>query len=109
MYLTIISHSAFLYVQHPTLAPSGLRIEYMMAALVWSWLLGLAPVYLVKLCGPTLSARSSCSLRLTEQCLLHVPFTHTSTRQKRSFSVVGLSIWSGLPLSLRSLPRILSH
>jgi len=33
-----------------------------MAALIWRCLLGLAPTYLVEICGPTLSARSSRSL-----------------------------------------------
>src|SRR6218665_3946251 len=33
--------------------PARKRIEYRVAALVWRCLLGLAPVYLVELCGPT--------------------------------------------------------
>src|SRR6218665_271646 len=41
--------------------------------------------------------------------LLRVPFACTSARQKRAFAVVGPSIWNGLPLSIRSLPRILSQ
>ena len=75
-----------------------------MAALVWRCLLGLAPTYLVELCGPTLSARSSRSLRSAEQGLLHVPFARTSAMQKRAFAVVGPSVWNGLPFSIRSLP-----
>jgi len=39
------------------------QIEYRMAALVWRCLLGLALTYLVELCGPTLSAWSSCQGR----------------------------------------------
>src|SRR6218665_2304754 len=80
-----------------------------MAALVWRCLLGLAPAYLVEFCGPTQSARSSLSLRSAHQGLLHVPFARTSDRQKRAFAVVGPSIWNGLPLSISSLPRTLSH
>src|SRR6218665_25815 len=37
------------------------------------------------------------------------PFARTSTRQKRAFAVAGPSIWNGLPLSIRSLPRTLSQ
>src|SRR6218665_2755060 len=77
-----------------------------MAALVWRCLLGLAPAYLVEFCGPKQSARNSLSLRSADQGLLRVPFARTSARQKRAF---GLSIWNGLPLSIRSLPRTLSQ
>src|SRR6218665_2480860 len=48
------------------------------------------------------------SLRSSEQGLLFVPFARTSTTQARAFSVVGPSVWNGLPLSQRLLPRILS-
>src|SRR6218665_158648 len=41
--------------------------------------------------------------------LLFVPFARTSTTQARAFSVVGPSVWDGLPLSQRLLPRILSN
>src|SRR6218665_3552341 len=52
---------------------------------------------------------SGCSsLRSSEQGLLFVPFARTSTTQARAFSVVGPSVWNGLPLSQRLLPRILS-
>jgi len=81
-----------------------------MAVLIWCCVIGFAPAYLVQHCGPTLSARSSRSLRSTEQGLLHVLFAHTSsTRQKHAFSVVGPSIWNGFPLMLHSLPRTHSH
>src|SRR6218665_2189312 len=89
--------------------PARQRIEYRMAALVWRCLLGLAPAYLVGFCGPIQSARSSRSLRSADQGLLRVPFARTSARQKRAFAVVGPSIWNGLPLSIRSLPRTLSQ
>src|SRR6218665_422225 len=38
--------------------------------------------------------------------VLFVPFAHTSTRQARAFSVVGPSVWNGLPLALRLLPMV---
>src|SRR6218665_4160608 len=33
------------------------------------------------------------------------PFPRTSAKQSRAFSVVGPSIWNGLPSQLRTLPR----
>src|SRR6218665_3845950 len=89
--------------------PARQRIEYRMAALVWRCLLGLALAYLVEFCGPTQSARSSRYLRSADRGLLRVPFASTSTRQKRAFAVAGTSIWNDLPLSIRSLPRMLSQ
>src|SRR6218665_3227418 len=89
--------------------PARQRTEYGMAALVRRCLLGLASTYLVELCGPTLIARSCSSLRSAEQGLLHVPFASTSTVQKRGFAVYYPSIWNGLPLSIRSLPRTFSQ
>src|SRR6218665_2727101 len=72
--------------------------------------LGLAPpyMYLRDLCCPTPGTRGRNSLRSSEQRLLFVPFARTSTTQARAFSVVGPSVWSGIPLSQRLLPRILS-
>src|SRR6218665_1687245 len=69
---------------------------------------GLAPAYLRDLCHPTPGTRGCSSLRLSEQGLLFVPFARTSTTQARAFSVVGPSVWNGLPLSQRLPPRILS-
>src|SRR6218665_393151 len=37
-----------------------------------------------------------------------VPFARTSTTQAHAFLVVGPTVWNGLPLSQRLLPRILS-
>src|SRR6218665_2293406 len=77
----------------------------------WRCLLGLAPAYLVELCGPTLSYRSFRSIRLTEQRLLRVSFAHRPTyiRQKRVFSMIGPSTWNSLLSTLCSLTRTLSH
>src|SRR6218665_2194563 len=44
-----------------------------------------------------------------QQGLLRVPFARTSTMQSRAFSVVGPLVWNGLPLVLRSLPRVFSQ
>src|SRR6218665_1897742 len=75
--------------------------------LVVCWALH-APADLVELCGPTLSATSR-FLRSAEQGFLHVPFARTSTVQKRAFAVAGPSVWNGLSLPIRSLPRIFSQ
>ena len=56
----------------------------------------------------SLTARSTRHLHSAEQGLLHVPFARTSTMQSRAFSVVGPLVWNGLPLALRSLPRVFS-
>src|SRR6218665_2671013 len=71
--------------------------------------IGHAPAYLTDLCRPSLSARSTRHLRSVEQGLLHVPFARTSIMQSRAFSVVGPLVWNGLPLALRSLPRVFSQ
>src|SRR6218665_3347007 len=89
--------------------PARQQIVYRMAALVWRCLLGLATAYLVEICGSTQSARSSRSLRSADLGVLRLPFALSYTRQKRAFAVAGPSIWNGLPLSIRSLPRTLSQ
>jgi|SRR6218665_703063 len=48
------------------------------------------------------------SLRSSQQGLLLVPFAHTSAKQSHAFSVMGPSIWNGLPSQLRIFPRALS-
>ena len=65
------------------------RIEYRMAALVWRCLLGLAPTYLVELSGPTLSTRSSRSIRSAERGLLHVLFVrmHLQSNRNRNLKI----------------------
>jgi len=47
--------------------------------------------------------------KLMEQGLLFVPFARTSTTQAHEFSVVGPTMWTGLPLAQRLLPGILSN
>src|SRR6218665_936945 len=89
--------------------PLRQRIEFRVAVLVWYSLIGQAPAYLTDLCRPSLSVRSPRHLRSAEQGLLHVPFARTSTMQSRAFSVGGPLVWNGLPLALRSLPRVFSQ
>src|SRR6218665_1082738 len=80
------------------------RIMFRIGAMVWRCILGLAPAYLRDLCCPTPGTRGRSSLRSSEQELLFVPFACTSTTLARAFSVVGPSVWNGLPLSQRLLP-----
>src|SRR6218665_2992144 len=89
--------------------PLSHPIEFRLAVLVWYSLIGQASVYLTDLCRPSLSARSTRHLRSAEQGLLHVPFPRTSIIHNRAFSVVGSLVWNGLPLALRSLPRVFSQ
>src|SRR6218665_4060278 len=81
---------------------------FRIGAMVWRCILGLAPAYLRDLCCTTPGTRGRSSLRSSEQRLLFVPFARTSTTQARALSVVCPSVWNGLPLSQRLLPRILS-
>src|SRR6218665_1604529 len=78
---------------------------YVFIFMVWRCILGLAPAYLRDLCCLTPGIRG----RSPEHRLLFVPFARTSTTLARAFSVVGPSLWNGLSLSQRLLPRILSH
>src|SRR6218665_1713741 len=91
------------------LLPLRQRIEFRVAVLVWYSLIGVAPAYFTDLCCPSLTSRSIRHLRLAVQGLFHVPFARTSTMQSRAFSVVGPLAWNGLPLALRSLPRVFSQ
>src|SRR6218665_3462859 len=88
--------------------PAEQRISYRIASMVWRSLDGLAPLYLRELCCPLHSAMSSRSLLSYQQGLLLVPFALTSTKQSHAFSIVGPSIWNGLPSQLRNFPRVLS-
>ena len=85
--------------------PIQQRIIFRIGALVWRRLLVLAPAYLWDLCCPTPGPRAYSSLRSIERGLLFVPFARTSTSQARAFSVVGPSVWNGLPVAQRLLPR----
>src|SRR6218665_2047812 len=82
---------------------------FRVAVPVWYSLIGQAPTYLTDLCCPSLSAQSTRNLRSAEQGFPHVPFARTSAMLSRAFSVVGPLVWNGLPLALRSLPRVFSE
>src|SRR6218665_120046 len=101
-----------LFIHHPHCVlhwlPLKKRIILRIGAMVWKWILSLAPAYFRDLCCPTPGTRGRSLLRSLEQGLLFVPFARTSTTQARAFSVVGPSVWNGLSLSQRLLPRILS-
>ena len=58
------------------------------------------------LCYLTLDTRGCSSLCSMERGVLFVPFASTSTRLTRAFSVVGPSVWNGLPMALRLLHRV---
>src|SRR6218665_1298179 len=76
--------------------PSNLSLRplhYRISSIVWHCVLGNAPSYLLELFILTLA----CSGGLCGAC--------TTTRQKRAFSIVGPSVWNGLPSDLRSLSR----
>lgn len=83
--------------------PAEQWISYRMASLVWLCLLDLAIVYLRELCCPLLSAMSSRLLLSSQQGLILVSLSRTSTEQTRAFSVIGLST-----LKLRIFPKALS-
>src|SRR6218665_1546892 len=83
---------------------------FRIVAMVWRRILGLAPPSNQDLSFPTpppRHQRSQCT-PLIGTGFLFAPFARTSTTQARAFSVVGPSVWNGLPLSQRLLPRILS-
>src|SRR6218665_141566 len=90
--------------------PLRQRIKFRVAVLVWYSLLGQVPACLTDLCRPSLSAQRTRHLRSAEQGLLHVQIARrTSTMQGHAISVVGPLVWNGLPLALRSLPRVFSQ
>src|SRR6218665_846877 len=64
-------------------------------------------------CIYSLILTSACSgrrsLRSASKGDFVVPRVRTATRQKRAFSIVGPSVWNGLPSDLRSLSRDLSN
>ena len=88
------------------LLPFHHQLLYHLTVLVWRCLLGLAPGYVRGLCYHTLGNRGRSFLRSMEQGVLFVPFARTSTCLARAILVVGPSVWNGLPLALRLLPRV---
>jgi Reverse transcriptase (RNA-dependent DNA polymerase) len=86
--------------------PVHQRISYRVAALVRRCLAGNAPSYLRDLCCPVSQVEGRQTLRSSTRGLLIVPFSRTSLRQCRDFSVVGPSIWNELPVDMRLLSQI---
>src|SRR6218665_1285390 len=76
--------------------------------IVWHCVLGNAPSYLLELFILTSACSCRRSLPSASKGDFVVPRAWTATRQKRAFSIVGPSVWNGLPSDLRSLPRDLS-
>jgi Reverse transcriptase (RNA-dependent DNA polymerase) len=85
--------------------PFPQRTVYRVSALVWLCFEGLAPSYLQELCRPSSGVMRRSTLRSANQAELLVPFSRTSIRQERSFSVAGPMTWNSLPPALRLLPR----
>src|SRR6218665_184046 len=88
--------------------PVQQRIHYRLSSIVWHCVLGNASSYLLELFILTSACSGRRSLRSASKRDFMVPRTRTATRQKRVFSIVGPSVWNGLPSDLRSLPRDLS-
>src|SRR6218665_175801 len=76
--------------------------------IIFHCVLGNAPSYLLELFILTSACSGRRSLRSASKGNFVGPHARTATRQKRAFSIVGPSVWNGLPTDLRSLPRDLS-
>src|SRR6218665_3500909 len=85
--------------------PVQQRIHYRISSIVWHCVLGNAPSYLLELFILTSACSGLQYLRSASKGDVLVPCARTDTRQKRAFSIVGPSVWNGLPSDLRSLPR----
>src|SRR6218665_2522993 len=75
------------------------------AADTWHCILGVAPADLSELFVLSSSCPGRRSLRSASRGDYLIPRPYTATKQNRAFSADGPSIWNGLPLELRSLPR----
>src|SRR6218665_4020838 len=83
--------------------PVQQRIFYRISSIVWHCVLGNVPSYLLELFTLTSACSGRRSLRSASKGDFVVPRARTATRQKRAFSIVGPSVWNGLPSDLRSL------
>src|SRR6218665_3904646 len=88
--------------------PVQQRIHYRISSIVWHCVIGNAPSYLLELFILTSSCSGRRSLRSASKVDFLVLHARTATRQKRAFSIVGPSVWNGLPSEICSLPRDLS-
>src|SRR6218665_3403926 len=88
--------------------PVQQRILYRISFIVWHCVLGNAPSNLLELFILTSACSGRRSLRSASKWDFLVPRARTATIQKMAFSIVGPSVWNGLPSDLRSLPRDIS-
>ena len=88
--------------------PVQQRIHYRISSIVWHCVLGNALSCLLEIFILTSACSGRRSLRSASKVDFLVLHARTATRQKRAFSIVGPSVWNGLPSELRSLPRDLS-
>src|SRR6218665_446603 len=86
----------------------GTGIFYRISSVFWLCILGNAPSYLLELFTLTSACSGRRSLRSASKGDFVVPRARTATRQNRAFSIVGPSVWNGLPSDLHSLPWDLS-
>src|SRR6218665_788333 len=89
--------------------PVQQRIHYRISSIIWHCVLGNAPSYLLELFILTSACSGRRSLRSASKVDFLVLRPCTATRQERAFSIVGPSLWIGLPSDLLSLPRVLSR
>src|SRR6218665_1068754 len=85
--------------------PVQQRIHYRISSIVWHYVLGNAPSYLLELFILTSACSGRRSLRSASKGNFLVPRARTATSQKRAFSIMGPCVWNGLQYELRSLPR----
>ena len=77
--------------------PVKFRIQFKLILLVFKALNGLAPKYL----ADKLEIKSNSKLRSSNQKLLVVPRSRTTSYGDRSFSIAGPKLWNNLPKDLR--------
>src|SRR6218665_2303255 len=80
-------------------------ILYRVSAIAWGCILGVAPACLSELFVLSSSCPGRRSLRSASHGDYLIPRSYTATKQNMAFSAAGSSVWNGLPLELRSLPR----
>src|SRR6218665_422741 len=85
--------------------PVRQRILYRDSTIAWRCILGVAPAYLSELFVLSSSCPGRRSLCPASRGDYLIPRSYTAAKQNRAFSAAGPSIWNGLPLKLRSLPR----
>jgi hypothetical protein len=83
--------------------PLHQRILFRVSCIARSCVQALGPSYLREIFTLASVTHGRASLRSATRGDFRVPFARTATMQLRSFSVVGPTLWNGLPTSLRSL------